>query len=100
MPVEDLVEVGRHDLFLAGLTGELRGQSRRLDDLLRLANVAVGSGRRRAVREEPGADELLRDRGSAAFALAVGMLSCGRQDGRRVVTAVIPERSVFGRGGC
>ena len=72
--VEDLVQVGRDDLLLAGLPRETVGDPRGLDELLRLADVAIGAGRGRVRRQEPRPDELLGDRRGAAVAAAARVL--------------------------
>ena len=96
--VEDLVQVGRDDLLLAGLAGEAVRHPRGLDQLLGLADVAVGAGRGRVRRQEPRPDELLGDRRGAPVTAAARVLGDRGEDRRRVEARVLPERAVLGRG--
>jgi hypothetical protein len=95
VPVEVLVEVGGDDLLLARLAREGLCQADRLDDLASLALIE-GALERRG-REEPGPDELLRDRRSPARPSGDGV-EAGRHDADRIEPRVDPEVLVLDRG--
>ena len=100
MPVEDPVEIARDDRLLPDLAGKGLRDSSRLDDLLDLPHVAVRVGAGCLRRQQPCADELLRDRRRATLIRATRVVRDGRQDGRGIVPVVVPEAPVLrGRRG-
>ena len=77
---------------------EFAAQAERLDDLLDLADVAIGARGDDVLRQEPRADQLLGDRRGSALAGSRGVLGGGREKRRDIDTRVGPERAVL-RGG-
>ena len=98
--VEDLVQVGGDDAFLATLPRERRRHPLRLEQLLGLANVAVGARLEVFLRQQARSDELHRDGRCSALSLAAGVLQDGRDDGGRIEALVLPEGAVLDDGRC
>ena len=71
-------------------------QAQRLDDLLGLAQVAIGAVDD-VLGQQPRADELLGDGRCAALARARRVLGDGRDQRGRVDAGVLPERAVLRR---
>jgi len=97
MAVEDLVEIGSDDLLLACLARIRSGQTRRLDQLLRLAQVAIGPGRDHVLRQKPSSNQLLGDRRGATIGAIRGVAGGSRHDRRGIEAAVLPEGPILGR---